>query len=368
MTGSPEGQAGGKPRQSGGERQASDPVESPEEPIGPSAVPGAPAWTADRPPSPAGSPRRPGLLSFTVEGRRAPGLFVLGWLASLVGAGLLVVGLGSSAAPATVFTIAGLGFLALGLGSLAGSEAMEGLAVSGAGYSGPSPILVFGAAVPVALLLSIASVPVLRALAIEPNSPAGAFVALLATGLAYLGLLRIVVVGGGLLSWREMGLRPPPGGLGRELLYGAVLAVPVLYLSMLLALLLGTVFAVPEAPLPPAADPMGRLLNLLSGALLAPVVEEVFFRGFATTVWLRRYGPTAAILRGALFFAIAHVLTVGGETFAEGLERALFAFAVRLPIAVVLGWLYVRRGSLLAAIGCHATFNGLPLLAVALGT
>ncbi|MER3444371.1 MAG: hypothetical protein C4333_09755, partial [Meiothermus sp.] len=47
-------------------------------------------------------------------------------------------------------------------------------------------------------------------------------------------------------------------------------------------------------------------------------------------------GPTAAIVRGALFFAIAHVLTVGGDTFGEGLERAVFAFVVRLPVAFLL--------------------------------
>lgn len=331
----------------------------------------------------AGSRRRPpSLFSLTIEGRRAPGLFVVGWLATLAGAGLLVVGFGSSGLAATVFTIAGLVALAVGLTALAGSQGIEARGVgelraaddrSGSGcpsgsrgYAGPSPILVFAAAVPVALVLSIALVPVLRGLGVDPNSPAGAFGALLATGAAYLGLLHLVVVGTGALSWAEMGVRRPRG-LARELLYGAVLAVPVLYGSGILALLLGSVFAIPEPPLPPAADPLGRALNLVSGALLAPVVEEVFFRGFVTTAWLRRYGATAAIVRGALFFAFAHVLTVGGESFTEGLERAAFAFVVRIPIALLLGWLFVRRGSLAAAIGCHATFNGLPLALLAVG-
>ncbi|HWP63213.1 MAG TPA: type II CAAX endopeptidase family protein [Candidatus Binatia bacterium] len=327
--------------------------------------------------------RPPSLFSFTVEGRRAPGLFVVGWLATLAGAGLLVVGLGSSGLAATVFTIAGLVGLAVGLTALAGSQGIEARGVDDAlratddrggsgrpsgsgGYAGPSPILVFAAAVPVALVLSIALVPVLRGLGVDPDSPAGAFGALLATGVAYLGLVRLVVVGTGALSWAEMGVRRPRG-LVRELLYGAVLAVPVLYGSGILALVLGSVFAIPEPPLPPATEPYGRALNLVSGALLAPVVEEVFFRGFVTTAWLRRYGATAAIVRGAVFFAFAHVLTVGGESFAEGLERAAFAFVVRIPIALLLGWLFVRRGSLAAAIGCHATFNGLPLAILAVG-
>ncbi len=312
--------------------------------------------------------RPPGLFSFTVEGRRAPGLFVVGWLATVAGAGLLVVGLGASGLPATVFSIAGLVGLAVGLAALGGSQAIEGRGFGPpGGYAGPSPVLVFAAAVPTALLLSIVGLPLFVVLGVDPDSPAGAFVSLVATAVAYLGLLRLLVVGTGVLSWRDVGLRRPERGLWRELLYGAVLAVPVLYLSGVLAILLGSVVATPAPPLPPATDVLGHVLNLAGGAVLAPVVEEIFFRGFATTAWLRRAGPTAAIVRGALFFAFAHVLTVGGATFAEGLERAVFAFVVRLPVAFVLGWLYVRRGSLAAAIGCHAVFNGLPLLALALG-
>lgn len=341
---------------------------------GPERLPDGPASARRRP---------PGLFSFTIEGRRAPGLFVVGWLATLVGAGLLVVGLGASGLPATVFTLLGLAGLAGGLTALAGSQAVEargleaGAPGEGAGpsplappapggYVGPSPVLVFAAAIPLALLLSVAAVPILGLLGLASDSPVGAFAGLLATAAAYLGLVRLVVVGTRSLSWAEMGLRRPRS-LGRELLYGAMLAVPVLYGSGLLALLLGTVFSLPEPPLPPAGDPFGRAVNLITGAILAPVVEEIFFRGFVTTAWLRRYGPQGAIVRGAVFFAFAHVLTVGGETFAEGLERAAFAFVVRIPIALLLGWLFVRRGSLAAAIGCHATFNGLPLVAAAVG-
>lgn len=314
------------------------------------------------------SGRPPGLFSFTVEGRRAPGLFVAGWLATVAGSGLLVVGLGARGPAATIFSIVGLVGLAIGLAALGGSQAIEGRGAGPpGGYAGPSPVLVFAAAVPSALLLSIAALPLLALLGLDPRSPAAALVSLLATAGAYLGLIRLLVVGTGALTWQDLGLRRSGQGLGREVLYGGVLAVPVLSLSGLLARLLGSVVATPAPPLPPASDPLGHVLNLVGGAVIAPVAEEIFFRGFATTAWLRRVGPTAAIVRGALFFAIAHVLTVGGDTFGEGLERAVFAFVVRLPVAFLLGWLYVRRGSLAAAIGCHAVFNGIPLLVLALG-
>ena len=43
----------------------------------------------------------------------------------------------------------------------------------------------------------------------------------------------------------------------------------------------------PDSPLPPASDPAGLVLNLIAGAVLAPIGEELFFRGFATTAWVR---------------------------------------------------------------------------------
>ena len=42
---------------------------------------------------------------------------------------------------------------------------------------------------------------------------------------------------------------------------------------------------------------------------------------------------------------------------------AAVGFIGRLPVALVLGWLFVRRGSLWAPIGLHAAFNGILLVA-----
>jgi membrane protease YdiL (CAAX protease family) len=145
-------------------------------------------------------------------------------------------------------------------------------------------------------------------------------------------------------------------------LVGSLLAVPIMFLAGLLALVLSQFLALPEAVLPPTRDALGALLNLVAGAVIAPIAEEIFFRGFATTAWLRALGPSRAILRGAVFFAFVHVLTIGGDSFGEGIERAAFAFIVRLPVSLALCWIFVRRGTLSSAIGLHATYNAIPLL------
>ena len=87
------------------------------------------------------------------------------------------------------------------------------------------------------------------------------------------------------------------------------------------------------------------MLSLLAAAVLAPISEELFYRGFATTAWLRSYGPTRAIVQGGLFFAFVHVLTLGGPDFDHAAKTALVAFVARIPVALALGWLFVRRGS-----------------------
>ena len=110
-----------------------------------------------------------------------------------------------------------------------------------------------------------------------------------------------------------------------------MLALPVLVVTIALSLVLGPVpRAHAPARCPTPGDVGGLLFNLVSAAILAPIGEELFFRGFATTAWARSVGAAApAIIRGAVFFALAHVLTLFDASFAIG--RA--AGAVLVPRA-----------------------------------
>jgi uncharacterized protein len=142
-----------------------------------------------------------------------------------------------------------------------------------------------------------------------------------------------------------------------------VFAGPVIGLTVVATAVLVALFRVaPENPLPPTGQASGLFLHLLAGAVVAPVAEETLFRGVATTAWVRSLGVRAGIIRAALFFAIAHVLLIGGSSVSEGLAIAFVAFAARLPIALVLGWVFVRRRSIYASIALHATFNGFLLV------
>ncbi len=307
-----------------------------------------------------------GASTFTIEGRAAPGLFVVGWLATLMGAGLVAIGLLAAGSASLALILLGLVVLLVGLVAGAGSQAIERRARGVAGYAGPSPFLVFAAVIPLTVLLGVAVGVPLAGIGLDPASPLATLIGLLVTAVAYVALVRLLVVGAGALSWREMGIRAPSGRQLTELAIGALMAFPLLVITGLLATLLSTFLAVPPSPLPVGGGVPGMLVNLVSAAVVAPIAEETFFRGFATTAWARAVGPNSAIVRGALFFAAAHVLTIGGSTFQAGLEQALFAFVARLPVAFALGWVFVRSRSLYASIGLHSLFNALPVLAVLL--
>ncbi len=321
--------------------------------------------------NPAPSPAlRPGFRTFSLDGRRAPGLYLVGWLASVLGAAtIFVVLLGQPSDVAGALLLAfGTLLLTTGLAAAAGSQAIERQAISGLPYRGPSPFLLFGANVALTLLLELVAVVPLNALGIRAGSSLEVLVSLLILDGGAILLVALLVVGSGALSWREMGL---PGrsldraGLGRvagELVEGMFLAVPVLFLTILLGtVLINLLGTSPAGPLPAAHTVGEAVINLVSGVLVAPLGEEIFYRGFATTAWVRGMGVRGGIVRAALLFAVAHVLTLSGTP-----TTAFIAFATRLPVALALGWIFIRRGSLASSFGLHAMFNAIPLILVGL--
>ena len=333
-------------------------------PAGP-AKPGLPAQPVPGPGSASAGASAPaiGLFRFTIEGRHAPGLFVAGWLATLIGASAAVVGIlaGQSVAGAIAF-IVGLAILFGGLLLLGGSQVVERRAAA-LPYAGPSPILVFGATI-VGLYLAVVVVATpLEVLGVKLERPALSLLGVCIQAAVVILILRLLVVGPGALSWSDMGLRTGLPAALRDLAWGATLALPVIFVTVVVIGALVTVFGnAPEGPLPPAGTPAGLALNLLAGAVVAPFYEEMLFRGFATTAWARVVAPATAILRTSVLFAFAHVLTQGGETFSQALAMAIVGAGARLPVALVLGWVFVRRRSLWASIGLHAAFNGILLV------
>ena len=85
------------------------------------------------------------------------------------------------------------------------------------------------------------------------------------------------------------------------------------------------------------------LLTLVKSALLVPICEELFFRGYLYGA-LRRFGVWRAALVTALVFALAHGLSPS-------------AFVPRVLLALLLSMMLEKTGTLLAPILVHGCYN-----------
>jgi membrane protease YdiL (CAAX protease family) len=309
-------------------------------------------------------PDRPGRSTFTIEGRSAPGLFVVGWLAGLLGLGAAAVGaLSGGGAAGSILFVAGMVLLDVGLIAGAGSQTIERRARGTDAYQGPSPILVLLASIVTVYLAAVVVGMPLDVAGVDLPRPASELLLVTIHATTYLAITRLLVVGPGALSWQEIGFRGSFRRAVSELGWGMVLAGPVILATALLSTVLVGIFGtVPTSPLPPTGTPAGIVLNLLAGAVIAPIGEEILFRGVATTAWVRSLGRRAGIILGALLFAAVHVLLISAASFDEAARMATVGLLGRLPVALALGWVFVQRGSLWAPIGLHAAFNAILLI------
>jgi membrane protease YdiL (CAAX protease family) len=318
--------------------------------------------TSDDEPRQPAPPPRPGGSIFTIEGRAAPGLFVVGWLASILGLGLVLVG--AFAGSSLFLYFLGPTFLTVGLVAGAGNQAIE-RRVRGEPYPGPSPYLVFAAAI--AAVYAVGSVVGLGLhLLTGPSTLPDYLIRFIGVSLqaaVFVGIVRLTVVGSQALSWQDMGWRRLDATAMRDLAYGAFFSLPVIGLTTILAGILVQAFqVVPEAPLPPTGVAAGLVIQLLAGAIIAPIAEETLFRGFAISAWQRTVGVRGAIIRASLLFALAHVLNVTADNAGQAIGLIVVGFVTRLPVAFALGWLFVARRSVWAPLGLHMAFNGILLI------
>lgn len=143
-----------------------------------------------------------------------------------------------------------------------------------------------------------------------------------------------------LLGIRRVALKPMLGlsalTLGASLLGGAVYAAIVL--------VLGLDFLLPSQDIDEIlGSGIWRALNFAMVGSAAPFAEELFFRGFLLAALMRVMGGARAILVSAAIFAIVHI-----------------DIGAMLPIFVtgaLLGWLYIRSGSIWPPTLAHAAQN-----------
>jgi hypothetical protein len=96
-----------------------------------------------------------------------------------------------------------------------------------------------------------------------------------------------------------------------------------------------------------------HILLFVTIAVIAPVLEEVLFRGYLQTSLMHHMKPWLAILLASAIFGAVHLQP--------------FAFPMLTALGAVFGYLYYITGSLKVNIILHVINNGIAYLLMALG-
>lgn len=170
-------------------------------------------------------------------------------------------------------------------------------------------------------------------------------------------------------SWgtvrRDLGLTSGSGTF-RELALGPVgyvAALPLVAVGIMVTLLIVRVTGLDPAqgmhPIVPlikgeSASAATAAMALLLAVVLAPVAEEITFRGFFYNALRSRFSAVLSIALSSAFFAGIH-------------PQGIIGFPMLMAIGVMLAALREWRGSLIAPIVAHACTNGATMFIVLLG-
>jgi membrane protease YdiL (CAAX protease family) len=213
--------------------------------------------------------------------------------------------------------------------------------------------VVLGEVVMPELLQALLSVA-LTSLAVPPALAQGLQVLLLYLGLMAAPLLILAAMlppgprpEGGWLRWQP---RPVATALGQALAT-MLMVLPLVALS---SWLVERIWGDPGGSNPlldlvlTSPDPRALFCFGFTAIVLAPLFEEVLFRGVLLPVAARHLGGTAAVLVSAAVFAAAHL--------------SLGELVPLFVLALGLGWLRWSSGRLLPCVLMHALWNGLTFL------
>ena len=159
------------------------------------------------------------------------------------------------------------------------------------------------------------------------------------------------------LGWQGLGLRP----FDRSLWWLPVVAAAAALVSVIVygSILVGLGFDQPEQTEVQTFFESNAALPLTGFALviMAPLSEEIFFRGFIFPGLIRPLGLAGGMVATGVLFGAIHI--TGSDTVAIALPFS--------AIGVLFCWLYYRTGSLWPSIITHSLFNSVGFAVGAIG-
>lgn len=148
------------------------------------------------------------------------------------------------------------------------------------------------------------------------------------------------------LGWHAVGLNPLRKNMWKTILLWTILLIfiSIALVVVMDVLSIGTNNAKTDS-LKSDLTPFTFLIGFLSAAVVSPIYEEIFYRGFLYT-WFRRWGLRTAMIFSSFIFMIVHIPTYN-------------TLPVNFASGLVFCWVYEKTGSIIPAIIIHGIVNGI---------
>ncbi|WP_186759837.1 type II CAAX endopeptidase family protein [Planococcus sp. CPCC 101016] len=155
-------------------------------------------------------------------------------------------------------------------------------------------------------------------------------------------------------SWKAVGVRSFPF---RKWKLIAVWTIILIMVSIVLVIFMSFVGIGTENSKTESLQSQMTLLNFgigfVSAAIISPIYEEIFYRGFLYRFFSSRYGVFSGMLISSLIFTAVHIPTFN-------------TLPVNFVSGLIFSWVYYKTGSVIPSILIHGIFNGIAVILTAL--
>ncbi|MCE7792952.1 CPBP family intramembrane metalloprotease [Salipaludibacillus sp. CUR1] len=156
------------------------------------------------------------------------------------------------------------------------------------------------------------------------------------------------------LSWKAVGIRPFHSGYWKWIGIWTLLLIgaSVIVLFMMERFNIGWENEKTEA-LHANMTWISFLFAFVSAAIISPVYEEIFYRGFLYKWFRSKWGGAAGIVSSSTIFTLVHIPTYN-------------TLPVNFISGIIFAWTYEKTNSVFPAMIIHGIFNGLAVILTAL--
>lgn len=157
------------------------------------------------------------------------------------------------------------------------------------------------------------------------------------------------------LSWRAVGFNTFHTSYWKSILFWTSLLIVVsVGIVILMELLGGTTENTKTESLQNNMRIWTILIAFVSAAIISPIYEEIFYRGFLYRWFRVKWGVSAGILLSSFVFMLVHIPTYN-------------TLPINFLSGVIFSWTYEKTGSLYPGMIIHAVFNGIAVVLTAIG-